>query len=83
MNFCSSLSSAYDKGISFLGRDSGAPGFSSMVWSHILDGGNSCDASSLNTQECLQYCSGILLWSSVLSSYFCVMSSGWIATCSM
>jgi hypothetical protein len=49
MNFYSSLSSACDKGISFPGRDASAPGFSSMAWSHILDGGNSCDASLLNT----------------------------------
>jgi hypothetical protein len=61
MNFCSSLSSTCYKGISFPGRDAGAPGFSSIVWSHILDGGNSCDASLLNTWEYLQYWGGILL----------------------
>jgi hypothetical protein len=49
MNFCSSLSSAYDRGINFLGRDAGAPGFSLIAWSHILDGGNLCEASLLNT----------------------------------
>jgi hypothetical protein len=61
MNFCSSLSSAYDRGISFPDRDAGAPSFSLMVWSHIIHGGNLCDASLLNTQEYLQYCGGILL----------------------
>ena len=76
MNFCSSLSSACDKGISFLGSDAGAPGFGSIAWSHILNGWNLCDASSLNTCEYLQYCGGILLWSSVSPSCFCVVSSG-------
>jgi hypothetical protein len=76
MNLCSSLSCACDKGISFLGRDVRAPGFSLIAWSHILYGGNSCDASLLNIQEYLQYCGGILLWSSVLSSCFCATSSG-------
>ena len=61
INFCSSLSSACDRGISFLSKDAGAPSFSSIAWSHIFDDGNLCDASSLNTQEYLQYCSGILL----------------------
>ena len=50
MNFCSSLSSACDRGISFLGSNAGAPGHSSIVWSHILDGGNSCEASLPNTE---------------------------------
>ena len=76
MNFCNSLSSTCDKWISFLGKDAGAPGFNSITWSHILDGGNLCDASLLNTQEYLRYCGGILLWSSVLSFCFCVASSG-------
>ena len=75
MNFYSSLSSACDKGISFLGSDAGAPGFSLIAWSHILDGRNLCDASSLNTLEYLRYCGGILLWSSVSLSCFCVVSS--------
>jgi hypothetical protein len=60
MNSCSSLSSACDKRISFSGRDAGAPSFSSIAWSHILGGGNLCDASLLNTQEYLQYCCEIL-----------------------
>ena len=60
MNFCSSLSSACNRGISFPGTDAGAPGFSSMMWSHILDGRNSCNASSLNTWEYLPYYGGIL-----------------------
>ena len=76
MNFCSSLSSAYDRGISFPGRDTGASSFSSITWSYILKGGNSCDASSLNTGEYLWYCGDILLWSLVLLSCFCVVSSG-------
>ena len=61
MNFCSSLSSACDKGISFPGSDARAPVFSLIAWSHILNGGNSCDASLLNTREYLWYCGGILL----------------------
>jgi hypothetical protein len=53
MNFCSSLSLACDKGISFPGSDTGAPGFSLIAWSHILDSGDLCDASLLNTREYL------------------------------
>jgi hypothetical protein len=69
MNFYSSLSFACDKGISFLGRDAEAPGFSSIAWSHILDRINSCEASSLNTQQYLWYCGGILLSWSLMSSF--------------
>ena len=50
-NLRSSASSGCDSGISFPGSDAGAPGLSSIVWSQIRDGGNSCDASSLNTLE--------------------------------
>ena len=60
MNFLSSPSSGCDNGISFPGRDAGAPGLSSIAWSQMHDGGNSCDASSLNTLEYWWYCSGIL-----------------------
>jgi|SRR6266850_2202501 len=59
-NLRSSASSGCDKGISFLGRDAGAPGFSSIAWSQMHDRENLCDASSLNTLEYWQYCSGIL-----------------------
>ena len=45
-NLRSSASSGCDKGMSFPGRDTGAPGLSSMAWSQIHDRGNSCDASS-------------------------------------
>jgi len=50
-NLCSSASSGCDNGISFPGNDTGAPGLSSMAWSQMRNGGNSCDASSLNTLE--------------------------------
>jgi len=48
-NFLSSASSDWDKGMSFLGKDAGALGLSSIVWSQRQDGGNLCDASLLNT----------------------------------
>src|SRR6266850_5127081 len=60
MNLHSSASSGCDKGISFPGRDAGALGLSSIAWSQMCDGGNSCDASSLNSLEYRWYCSGIL-----------------------
>src|SRR6266850_3263939 len=60
VNFCSSASSGCDNGISFPGSDAGAPGLSSMAWSQMCVGGNSCDASLLNTLEYWRYCSGIL-----------------------
>jgi len=40
-NLCNSVNSAYDRGMSFLGNDAGAPGLSSIVWSQMHDGGNS------------------------------------------
>jgi len=51
MNLHSSMSSGCDKGMSFPGRDAGAPGLSSIAWSQMHDGGNLCDTSSLNTLE--------------------------------
>src|SRR6267142_4628866 len=59
-NFRSSASSGCESGISFPGNDAGAPGLSSMAWSHRRDGGNLCEASSLNTLEYWRYCLGIL-----------------------
>src|SRR6267142_2151221 len=59
-NFRSSASSGCESGISFLGSDAGAPGLTSMAWSHRRDGGNSCEASSLNTLKYCRYCLGIL-----------------------
>ena len=50
-NLRSSASSGWDSGMSFPGSDTGAPGLSSIAWSQMRDGGNSCDASSLNTLE--------------------------------
>ena len=50
-NLRSSASSGCESGISFPGNDAGAPGLSSMAWSQRCDGGNSCEASSLNTLE--------------------------------
>jgi hypothetical protein len=46
--------------MSFPGSAAGAPGFSSIAWSHGRDGGNSCEASSENTLEYIWYGSGIL-----------------------
>jgi hypothetical protein len=45
----SSCCLVWQRGMSFPGRDAGAPGLRSIIWSHILDGGNSWDASSENT----------------------------------
>jgi hypothetical protein len=56
----SSTSSAWDSGMSLPGSVAGAPGLSSMAWSHGWDRGNSCDASSENTLEYIWYGSGIL-----------------------
>jgi hypothetical protein len=55
----SSTSSAWDSGMSFPGSAAGAPGFSSIAWSHGRDRGNSCDASSENTLEYIWYGSGM------------------------
>jgi hypothetical protein len=51
MNFRNSSSSSWERGISFPGRDDGAPGLSLIAWSQIHDGGKSFNASSLNTLE--------------------------------
>src|SRR6266850_567855 len=59
-NLHSSASSGWDSGISFPGSDTGAPGLSSIAWSQTCDGGNSYDASSLNTLEYWRYSLGIL-----------------------
>ena len=56
----SSVSSAWDNGISLPGSATSAPGLSSIAWSHGWDGGNSCEASSENTLEYIWYGSGIL-----------------------
>jgi hypothetical protein len=45
--------------MSFPGSAAGAPGFSSIVWSHGRDGGNSYEASSENTLEYIWYGSGM------------------------
>ena len=58
-NFRSSCNSGCDSLINFPGRVDGAPGLSSIAWSQSLDGGNSCDASSLNTLVNCWYCVGI------------------------
>jgi hypothetical protein len=41
------------------GNDTGAFGLSSMAWSQICNGGNSCDMSSEKTLEYCWYCSGM------------------------
>ena len=50
---------------------SGALGLSSIVWSHGRDGGNLCDASSLNSRLNFPYTAGILT--------FFLPSPAWIA----
>jgi hypothetical protein len=45
--------------MSFPGSAAGAPGFSSIAWSHGRDGGNSCDASSEKNLEYIWYGSGM------------------------
>ena len=41
------------------GRVLGAPGFSSIAWSQMRDGGKLCDASSLKTLVNSKYCGGM------------------------
>ena len=43
-----------------MGRALGAPGFSSIVWSHNRAGGNSCEAVSLKTWVYFRYGVGTL-----------------------
>ena len=59
MNFLSASSSSLVVGMILQLIASGAPSFSSMAWSHGLDGGKQCDSSSLNTFEWRWYSSGI------------------------
>ena len=59
MNFLSASSSSLVVGIILQLIASGAPSFSSMAWSHGLDGGNLFDSSLLNIFECHWYSSGI------------------------
>jgi len=73
----------------------GTPVLSSIAWSHILDGGNACDASSLNTLVKSVYCSGVFDTSGVsfpgsllsdgrhMSSGHSIPSSGPMVTCPM
>src|SRR6266850_7330759 len=71
MNFLSSPSSGCDNGISFPGRDAGAPGLSSIAWSQMHDGGNSCDASLLNTSVKINFSYSLLFHlTTSYSSYF-------------
>ena len=58
-NLCSSSCSACDSSMSLRGRAADALGLSSITWSQMCDGGNSCKASSENTLEYYWYCSGI------------------------
>jgi hypothetical protein len=51
--------------MSLPGSAAGAPGFSSIAWSHGRDGGNSCDASSEKTLENEQYWLGMFGFSDV------------------
>ena len=45
--------------MSLPGSAAGAPGLSSIAWSHGRDGGNSCEASSEKTLENEQYWLGM------------------------
>ena len=51
----------------------GAPGLSSIAWSHMRDGGNWCEASSLKTLVKEAYCGGIVGIASVVGR-----SRGWV-----
>ena len=64
-NVQSSSCSACNSGISLPGSATGAPGLSSIAWSHRHDSGNSCEASSENTLEYAWYCEGMLGFSDV------------------
>src|SRR5580693_7266172 len=64
-NLRSSCCSAWDSGMSLPGSAAGAPGLSSIAWSHGRDGGNSCEASSEKTLENEQYWLGIFGYSDV------------------
>ena len=62
MNSSSALSSAGVIGYTLHGISSGASGLRSMVWSQGLDGGNLCDASSLNNLLKQSYTAGSLVF---------------------
>jgi hypothetical protein len=51
--------------MSLPGSAAGAPGLSSIAWSHGRDGGNSCEASSEKTLENEQYWLGMFGFSDV------------------
>ena len=60
-NLLSSCCSDCDSRILRLMSVAGAPGFSSIAWSHGRGGGNFLDSSSLNTLVCFLYCGGMIL----------------------
>jgi len=59
MNLASSCSSSCDSAYIFPGRVDGAPGLSSIAWSHMRDSGKCCAASSLNTLWWCLYSAGM------------------------
>ena len=59
MNLSVSCISSWVSGSSRPGKVSGAPGSSSIAWSHSLCCGNLCDSSSLKTFLCLRNRAGI------------------------
>ena len=66
MNLLSSSNSVWDRRMFQLMRVAGAPGFSSMAWSHDLFGGNFFNSWSLKTRVCLWYCGGMKLSGSLV-----------------
>ena len=60
MNFRASLISACVRGSNLPGSVSGAPGSSSIAWSHTVCLGRHCDSCSEKILACLWYSGGIL-----------------------
>src|SRR6266403_6385809 len=83
MKLCTSWISFWLRGKSHPGIVDGAPGSSSMVWSHMVCLGSCCDFSSLKTLLCLEYSCGIFALSTswvvpmvVLQSRICSIFMG-------
>ena len=65
INLCILLFSSWVSGSSLPGRVFGAPGSSSMAWSHMVDWGSLWDSASLNTLLCLWYSFGTTVFGSL------------------
>ena len=63
-NLCILPFSSCVSGSNLPGSVLGAPGSSSMAWSHMVDWGSLCDSASLNTLLCLWYSFGTVAFGS-------------------